>query len=546
MSEAKKITVIQTTRIGDILQTLHAMKQLKTENPELEFGLVARKKFASGIIDIINSVCSEVFLIDLKGAVKSGAKDLNKIKQYTTTFVERVNAFEAQAVVNLSFDSTSSYLSTLIHAKSKLGIKRNEFDELSIEDRWSQYVYSNVLESTSNSFNLVDIYRFMLGGKRKVHPPEEVTTKKQHNIIIHPFASHEKKMWTSHRWSEFIHSILRSDEDLTVYIVGGKEDKPNSLKILENKSIHKYLGRVKNLTGEASVSKVYELLKDTKLLVAHDSMVAHLASFHATPSIILTLGTVRPFETTPFNRNVLNLYSNRGCFPCTLQEPCALRPCHNDISHQLVVKITKLILKGEEVDFERLKRDSSPFVFNGLKAFVNEFDDTTLVPVELLNDNYKLSDLKRDFYKIIWNFLFLEKEVTTPNPVLSKLDQEELYRQTQGIQYCYDLYGHSMTFCKNIMDELEKKKPNVETIKSNLGKLNEIDQLLMITKTQFSMLRPLIDYFYVAKSNAQGDDIDEIVKNNLLISYEARNLTQVLNELVDKTLGPVISKHNNA
>ena len=49
------IGIIQLTRIGDVIQTFQAAKQLKTENPQVELTLIARKEFAKGLEFLLES-----------------------------------------------------------------------------------------------------------------------------------------------------------------------------------------------------------------------------------------------------------------------------------------------------------------------------------------------------------------------------------------------------------------------------------------------------------------------------------------------------------
>ena len=74
-----------------------------------------------------------------------------------------LNAKKFDVTVNLSFNKSASYLNSLIKSQLTLGMSRNNKSEIVINDRWSQYVYSNVMNSFDTPFNLVDIYRYILG-----------------------------------------------------------------------------------------------------------------------------------------------------------------------------------------------------------------------------------------------------------------------------------------------------------------------------------------------------------------------------------------------
>ena len=46
----KEIAILQITRIGDILQTCHAVRLLKINHPEYKVTLIARKQFLQVLI----------------------------------------------------------------------------------------------------------------------------------------------------------------------------------------------------------------------------------------------------------------------------------------------------------------------------------------------------------------------------------------------------------------------------------------------------------------------------------------------------------------
>ena len=88
-------------------------------------------------------------------------------------------------------------------------------------------------------------------------------------------------------------------------------------------------------------------------------------------------------------------------------------------------------------------------------------------------------------------------------------------------------------------------KPSTEVIKDSIAKLSEIDQLCNVTKKSYPHLAGLVDFFFVSKANAHGDDILEVSKANLLAYYDASNLVAVLNEFIEKSTSPHVKKSLN-
>src|SRR5690606_3299837 len=121
--------------------------------------------------------------------------------------------------------------------------------------------------------------------------------KKKKNIIIHPFASHTRKRLNASKWAEIIYQTLKRNPQFEIIVVGGPEDIKETKELLNLPIVKAYADRIQSIVGKASIEDVYNYLRTTTLFIGHDSMVSHLTSFHQTPSIILSLGTVRPMET---------------------------------------------------------------------------------------------------------------------------------------------------------------------------------------------------------------------------------------------------------
>ena len=82
-----KIAIIQLTRIGDIIQTTQAARQMKAESPDAHLTLIARRKFAKGLMFLLETVFDNIILFDtadffIQKSLKSGKAEVSSfIKQ---------------------------------------------------------------------------------------------------------------------------------------------------------------------------------------------------------------------------------------------------------------------------------------------------------------------------------------------------------------------------------------------------------------------------------------------------------------------------------
>lgn len=309
-----KIAIIQLTRSGDLIQTAQAIRQLKAENNDAHVTLIARKSFGSGLRFLLDTVFDNIIFFDTKDLIrKDGLKETQK---EVHDFIKKLQAEKFEFTINLSYSKSSGYLTKLINSEYQLGLSRNNKNEITIQDKWGQFVYSNVLSGSLNPFCLVDLYRYSMGVmENHVLDPDSNFSQRDNNIVLHPFASHKKKRWGMSKWSEVIYKLCNEYPDYNLHIVGGPQDNQDALRLLNSPSLINFKRRIISHAGKYSMADTYQLLMNSKLFIGHDSLVGHMASETLTPIITISLGTVRPHETTPYSQNAVNIVPGNNCFP---------------------------------------------------------------------------------------------------------------------------------------------------------------------------------------------------------------------------------------
>ena len=123
-SEAPQTTlaILQLTRFGDLIQTSQAIEELKKAHPEYRIILIARSQFARPLGFILNKLFDKTYYLDTKKIFQNseiaGLKtSINGLNQ----FLSELSGESIKLLVNLSFSSSSSYLSSLIKAEIKIG-----------------------------------------------------------------------------------------------------------------------------------------------------------------------------------------------------------------------------------------------------------------------------------------------------------------------------------------------------------------------------------------------------------------------------------------
>ena len=271
-------------------------------------------------------------------------------------------------------------------------------------------------------------------------------------------------------------------------------------------------------------------------------MVSHLASETLTPSIVISLGTVRPNETTPYSDKVINIAPKNSCYPCAIADNCELLPCHGSINYQVVSTVANQMLKQEDVSQSFLLSQLSSYQLNNTRVYKSSYGLDGLELNEITENFATTTDVFKNYFKIIWLYYLRGVETNTQLPSITQETAAKLSNYTNGVNYLFELYNFGVKYSNKIIENSESENINIKEIQDTITKIGEIDELCSITKKSYPLLKGLVDFFYVNKANAPGNNLIEISKSNLVNYYDASNLVAVLNDFITKSISPYVNK----
>ena len=531
----KEIAIVQITRIGDILQTCHAVRLLKVNHPEYNVTLIARKQFAAPVLFLINQIFDDVKILDFKRSINLGdgfSGSLDNIKEY----IKDINKTKYSASINLSFSKTSSYLHTLINSEHKIGPYYNEVNSKVIHDKWSQYLYSTVMRGDLNPFNLVDLFSNIIGvDKSNTHlSNKEYSHAKKTNILLHPFASLEKKFWKGNKWSEVILRVLESNKEVNIHIAGSHSDQEAYNKIVNVPILEKYKDRIKPMIG-LQLSDLYAKVDESFLFVGHDSMIGNLLSFKNIKTITVSLGTVRPVETVPYSLNNYVLSPKTKCYPCFPDTPCEFYKCHGDIPYQVLQESIIQLIENNTISKEDFISKVSPFHMNSVNIHETSVNSVGHITLENVLDEYQSEkEVFQSFYRTIWSYSFSEVDVNCPLPNISESTATNLKRLSDTVTHLFELSEFGKKYSRYILEEVSKKSPEISKIKDYSKKIDEVDRLLDVLIEANSLIAPIVDYGVVAKSNLQGNNLVTLTESSFYVYQEMSNAASIVHEFLSK------------
>ena len=532
----KSICLVQLSRMGDLVQTYRVSDSLKKYNPELELCLVARKKMASPMKDILAQCFDKIFLLDVENMVEKVDEGHGQ-KMNISKILEDMNSNEFNTLVNLSWSKSSEYLCSLIKADKKMGVSRNEKNQIMIEDRWSQFVYSVVMRGGYCPYNIVDIYRSILGIGPIVLAPKTTKILDHKKIVIHPFASGPKKHWKYSKWVEVVYKILKTNRDYGVVIVGGEREREKADSMLAAPILEKYKGRIEMRVGEMGVNDLLNRLACAELFIGHDSFVSHLAALTDVTIVTLPMGTVRIHETAPYVSNAYMVCPRTSCFPCFPEDKCDFYKCHADVPYQVISGIVGLILSEGGVDRSSLSKSMTKFLMSSVDIFKTKLEESRFLQIEKITcSDCSLKDIFMIFYRIAYLCFFEMPEEKVDIPRLERKTLSELKEAMEGLEYVYELYQFGKKYSRGIIEEIGAKVPCMDKIRSFSDKMDEIERLQGLLATRYPELKPMIDFFIVERRNKKGGNAVEISEENFYAYHGSSIFVSMMYELCEKTV----------
>ncbi len=538
-SNQPTIAILQMTRFGDLIQTVQAVKNFKTTHPNYRMVLIARSRFAKPMNFLLNKYFDEIYTIDTQSIFEDHQIDgLKKTLKGIDSFLNELKTEKIDALINLSFSKSSSYLTSLIPAKHKIGSFHDFNNKIQINDKWSQILYSSVMRGSLNSYSLVDLFKNIIGIKHtesfNVTPINQ--NQRSNLIVLNPFASSERKTWKAEKWVEVIYKTLKENDKCTISIVGAKNEVLKSHFIIENPLLKTFSSRLINMTGKTSIEELSQFIKSARLFVGHDSMVSHLAALNNIPTLTISLGNVRPHETTPYNLNAYNIAPRTKCFPCFPSDACAYTQCHHDIPYQLVSNLIKQLMTGDSVDAAWIKNANSSFHLSSVNIYRTRFHNNQLTLDGLINDQQDSADIFRTLYRVTWSFLLNNVEEVFPFPKLTPTSHRDLLDAMTGLQHLFELSEFGQKYSRYILEEISSATPSITKIKEFSKKIDEIDHLQAMVQKTSSFLAPIIDYFTVRKGNLFGENIVKLTESSYYCFEENAQLTSIMYELIQNTI----------
>ncbi len=339
----KRIVIVRTDRLGDVVLSTPAIKALRAHLPG-SFIAAMVSPYAREIVEG-NPYLDEVIVFDkdrFKGVAGSfrfasilGKKSFDTAVVLYPTVRVHIILWLAGIKTRVGFDKKCGFLLTrrLRHTK-QLG-EKHEIDynlevlkALGIETRDRELF---VPVKSQDRLKVEGILRKNGFGKDEDF------------VVIHPGASCPSKRWPAVRFAAVAAGIVNKLHKKVVVVAGVNE------KELGRQVSEKAATGVLDLSGDLSVGELAALLEKARLLISNDSGPAHIACALKVP-VVAIFGRKQPglhFKRWgPAGKNDVILHKDMGCVECLAHNCKSAFKCLTAIEPEEVIEAAAKLLGG--------------------------------------------------------------------------------------------------------------------------------------------------------------------------------------------------------
>lgn len=332
----KKILVIQTAFIGDVVLATALLESLHQENPQIAISILVRK--GNEALFQAHPFVDKVWIWD---------KKQNKYGHWLQLlFTIRKNQFDA--VINVQRYAATGLWTALSGAKMKIGFDKNPFSFL--------YTHTITHQAVQNGLHEIERNHALLspfGSFRSAKPVLYPTAQDQKAVegyqsapylCMAPASVWYTKQFPIHQWIKLLHSIPFEGP---IYLLGGPSDQPLNDQILQ--AVQKT--NLVNMAGRLSFLASAALQKGALLNYVNDSAPMHFASAVNAPVAAIYCSTVPGFGYGPLSDTsfIIETKQALGCRPCGLhgKKQCPLMHfnCAETITLQQIYQPLQQVLQ---------------------------------------------------------------------------------------------------------------------------------------------------------------------------------------------------------
>ncbi len=300
-----KILVIRFSSIGDIVLASPVFRCLKKQLPDSEIHFVTKTTFK--IVTASNPYIDKFFYYD---------KDIFSL-------IAELKKENYDYVIDLHNNFRSNKIKRALKRRSytidKLNVQKFLLTKLNID----LMPHIHITQRSLNTIAALNVIDDGLGldyfiPKEDIVSSDDIPTSHSHGFIAVVIgANYFTKKMPVHKLQELCYKI-----DHPIVLLGGKEDRANGEEIVSLDPIKIY-----NACGKFNLNESADLLRQSKLVISHDTGLQYIACALQKPVLAIWGGTSPRLDVEPYYGKVFmqkqpfpiyeNIVLNLRCQPCS-------------------------------------------------------------------------------------------------------------------------------------------------------------------------------------------------------------------------------------
>lgn len=300
----KKILLIQTAFLGDVILATPVIEELKRIFPSAEIDVIVKKGNESLLSN--NPYCANVYTFNKKEG------KVNELLRLTKLI--RSNHYDL--AINLHRFGSSGILMLLSKARLKYGFKKNPFS-FSYTKKF-EHTIGNGQHEVERNLSIIIEFGAMKSVRPSLFPNEQHQDKIQKFVTDNFYCIAPASVWFTkqlpkHKWLEKINQL---PEDATIYLLGGSDDLDLCNELIQSANRKNCI----NLAGKLNLLESAALISKAKRTFVNDSGPLHLASAMNAPVTAYFCSTTPKFGFGPLSEDaeVIETEEKLSCKPCGL------------------------------------------------------------------------------------------------------------------------------------------------------------------------------------------------------------------------------------
>ncbi len=523
-----RILIVQTTRMGDVLQTSPLIQQIRNEHPDAHIAVLVRR-MGKAIAERHPAV-NEVILYDedeLFLDVRSkDSERLLRAYQHTDRRIQELGAGRFDLVYNLTHSIASAMLLKLAGIPQVVGAHLSEDWHFVLRGPWTTYFFTSVFSRDYNDLNLCDITRnfaaeappcrklvFEVGQEDADFAGQLL---REHRVGEQDFvaclqlgASENNKRWTEERFAGLA-KLMAAEYSAKIFLLGVKEEAAFGEAFAKHAP-----GLAIPLYGKTNVPQLAALLRRANVLVTNDTGTMHIAAAVGCPVTLISVGHVHYRETGPYGEGHCAIEARRRTLGRSDYVPGGLEERDRILPEQ-ALRAVKLVLNNDPAR-PVLQLEETPDLAN-IDLFMTRFSpDGYLQFYPVIRRPLTERDCIRIAYRAMW----LEHLAQASNKRTEKESLRLMLRHYAGPDaptldtWCKDfarlfdglseIAQRGVQMTERLLDALKNNK-NISKAKQLVAELMALDEEARVYSEINPPCRPLILLARFERDNLEGAD----------------------------------------